>query len=81
MADRQRGGGARTEIRNAWLRWLVAFVPVAAIAAAATYFLGFNATIAALLVLLAAQLLRQRYVAGRSWRSILWGVHIKQNDR
>ena len=81
MPDKDCKPVTRSEVRIAWSRWLLAFFPLATAAAAATYFLGFNVVLAALIVLLGAQLLRQRYVNGRSWNSILWGVYAKRNDR
>jgi hypothetical protein len=65
----------KTLVANAWRNWVLAFVPSFAIAMSAAHWLGFNLVIPFLLVLLVTQLLYQRLVNGRTWDSILWGVH------
>ncbi|WP_347302268.1 hypothetical protein V5740_09640 [Croceibacterium sp. TMG7-5b_MA50] len=65
----------RRLIQRAWLRWLVLFTPLLALASLASIWIDFSIVMAALLVTLAGVLLYQRFVNRRSWRSIMWGVH------
>lgn len=65
----------RTLVAKAWRNWVLVFVPSFGFAMTAAYWLGFNLIIPFLLMLLVAQLLYQRLVNGRTWSSILWGVH------
>jgi len=62
-------------ILKAWLRWLSLFVPFMAVILLAMSWLDFPIIVAALIILLGATLLYQRYINGRSWQSIMWGVH------
>jgi glucose-6-phosphate-specific signal transduction histidine kinase len=61
---------------TAWLKWLLLWLPTMIVATWARPIIGLPMVMAALLVLLAATLLYQRYVNRRSWKSILWGVHV-----
>lgn len=65
----------RTLVAKAWRNWVLVFVPFFVIAMTAAHWLGFNLIIPFMLMLLVAQLLYQRLVNGRTWDSILWGVH------
>ena len=65
----------RNAIRNAWKGWFRRFVPAFVGMMIVMHFFGFGATMTLALAVLAATLAYQRLVNGRSWRSILWGVH------
>ncbi len=67
----------RAAITRAWIRWFILFVPSMMLVALASMWLDFNLIIAALIIVLVGTLLYQRYVNRRSWNSILWGVHAR----
>ena len=69
----------RRLVAKAWRNWAIWFVPLLAAATIAMEFLGFELVIVILLVVLAATLLHQRFVKGRSWRSIMWGAHARED--
>lgn len=70
-------GHRRVQVRTAWLRWLALWVPLMATITVASRWLDFKAIIAVLLAILALGILHQRHVRKRSWRSIMWGVHAR----
>lgn len=67
----------RALIKSAWLRWLALWVPFMAIIMVASLWINFNIIMVVLLAILAGVLLYQRHVNKRSWRSIMWGVHAR----
>jgi predicted membrane metal-binding protein len=66
----------RAAIVKAWRNWLLMFVPLFAVICLASAKFGFGLIFPILIGLLVAGLLYQRFVNRRSWRSIMWGVHI-----
>ena len=75
MPDEPPSADQSTNIVKAWLRWFVIFVPFFALIMAGAHWFGFSLIFPALIALLCAQLLYQRFINKRTWRSILWGVH------
>ena len=71
-------GARRAIIVKAWKRWFLLWVPLMAVVMTASIWLDFSLILAILLAILAATLTYQRVVNGRSWRSILWGVHARR---
>lgn len=65
------------KVRNAWLRWLVLWIPLMMLVEIAKIWVDFNVIMVIMLAVLAGTLLYQRYVNRRSWRSIMWGVHAR----
>lgn len=67
----------RVRVRNAWLRWLALWIPLMMLVEIAKIWIDFNVIIGIMLAALVGVLLYQRYANGRSWHSILWGVHAR----
>lgn len=66
----------RAKIIKAWRNFFIAFVFVTPLIMLAAGKLSSGLTLSILAVVLAATLLYQRLINKRSWRSIMWGVHI-----
>lgn len=69
----------RSTVAKAWINWALRFVPFMALILIANVWIEFNLIMGALVALLGATLLYQRYVNMRSWNSILWGVHVSDD--
>ena len=67
----------RALIMSAWLRWITLWIPSMVIILIGSVWLEFNAIMGVLIAILAGVLLYQRHVNKRSWRSIMWGVHAR----
>jgi hypothetical protein len=67
----------RSPIISAWQRWLSLWVPFMALILIAMHWIQFSTAMVCLILLLMATLLYQRFAKRRSWRSILWGDHVK----
>lgn len=68
----------RMRVAKAWRNWLILFVPIFLAILVARVWLGFNLIILGLLGVVVAGLLYQRVINGRSWRSLLWGIHASE---
>jgi hypothetical protein len=66
----------RARIVKAWRNFFIGFVFVFPLIMLATDKFSSGLTLSTLAVALAAVLLYQRLVNKRSWRSIIWGVHV-----
>jgi ABC-type transport system involved in cytochrome c biogenesis permease component len=66
----------RAKIVKAWRNFFIALVLMFPLIMLAMDKLSSGLTVSILAVLLAAMLLYQRFVNKRSWRSIMWGVHV-----
>ncbi|HSG34069.1 MAG TPA: hypothetical protein VLA37_06005 [Sphingomonadaceae bacterium] len=67
----------RAIIKSAWLRWFALWIPLMMAILVASVWLEFNSIMGGVTALLVGVLLYQRIINKRSWRSILWGVHAK----
>ncbi|MDE2171744.1 MAG: hypothetical protein KGJ57_20330 [Sphingomonadales bacterium] len=77
--NEERGRGL--VIAKAWGKWLLAFIPLFSVTSIAIEHLPSYFVQIVLALLLIATLLYQRLVRRRSWRSILWGVHVREENR
>lgn len=66
-------------VRSSWLRWLLLFLPLMILSSLAMVWLDFAIVMTVLLVMLVGVMLYQRHINRRSWRSIMWGVHVKDD--
>lgn len=64
---------------GAWKSWAMRFFPFMALILIANVWIEFNLIVGALIVLLGATLLYQRYVNRRNWASIMWGTYAKSD--
>ncbi len=71
-------GHRRALLKRAWLRWVALWVPFMALIMVASIWIDFSIVMGALTAILASVLLYQRYVNKRAWRSIMWGVHARE---
>lgn len=67
----------RVKDRNAWRRWFALWIPLMVLVEIARSWMDFNVIMGVMLAVLAGVLIYQRYVNNRSWRSIMWGVHVR----
>jgi len=77
LNDQERAERRRA-VASAWQKWLLLFIPLFAIEMAGMYWFGFGLVMPVMLALLIAVLLYQRIINRRSWRSILWGIHVSE---
>jgi hypothetical protein len=77
MPEAQSGEGRPGGPIKAWRNWLLMFTPLFVLMYAASEWFGFIKTVPILTGVLIAALFYQRAVNGRSWRSIMWGVHTR----
>lgn len=75
--ERERG----LLIAKAWGKWLLMFIPLFSVISIASAHLPFYFVQIVLALLLIATLSYQRLVRRRSWHSILWGVHVREESR
>ncbi|MEJ2410237.1 MAG: hypothetical protein P8Y58_07690 [Novosphingobium sp.] len=60
---------------KSWLYWLAILIPLMTVYTLASHRFGTYAALPFMLGLLVLTLLYQRYVKGRSWRSIMFGIY------
>ena len=76
MPKEPDGMDRKALIVRAWRRWLLLFIPLFAAFLAGMQWFGAGIIMPLLIGLVIAQLLYQRFANKRSWRSIMWGVHV-----
>jgi len=62
-------------IATPFRQWLMLFVPLFAAIIVTNAWLGLRIVLPILIGLMIAALIYRRVVRGRSWRSMMWGVH------